>query len=291
MFDICCVGHITADKVVTPLSVKYMPGGTAYYFSCAVANLDMSYRLVTSLAPAEMHYVEELRSHGIEVQVQSSTHTVNFENIYGDDPDERIQNVLQKADPFTINELEHIDAKIFHLGPLLADDISTDIIRTLAAKARVSLDVQGYLRKVVNNKVYPTDWPDKKEALQYVHTLKADEAELQALTNCDNMRIGAQILADWGVQEIVITNGSKGSVIYADNIFYTIPSYHPKIITDATGCGDTYMAGYLYRRVKGSSIQHSGEFAAAIATLKMESSGPFIGTEDDVVQLLSINGL
>lgn len=33
MNDICCIGHITLDKIVTPKQTTYMPGGTSYYFS------------------------------------------------------------------------------------------------------------------------------------------------------------------------------------------------------------------------------------------------------------------
>jgi sugar/nucleoside kinase (ribokinase family) len=123
MVDICCIGHITSDKVVTAHTEMYMPGGTAYYFSCAVSKLNMSYVLVTSLAPAEMHYVNDLQSIGIDVKVQTGAHTVYFENIYGENQDERTQNVLQKADAFTMQEIQNVDAKVFHLGPLLADDI------------------------------------------------------------------------------------------------------------------------------------------------------------------------
>jgi sugar/nucleoside kinase (ribokinase family) len=233
-----------------------------------------------------MHYVTGLRDKGIEVKVQPSAHTVYFENIYAEDQDHRTQNVLAKADSFEIEELKSIDAQIFHLGPLLADDISTEFIKTLAAKGRVSLDVQGYLRKVVNKKVHAVDWPGKKEALQYVDIVKADVAELQALTGCGDPADGAKLLADWGVKEVVITNGSGGSVIYNDGIFYTIPAYFPRIVADATGCGDTYMAGYLYRRIKGDGIQQSGEFAAAMASLKMENPGPFLGDERDVREFL-----
>lgn len=233
-----------------------------------------------------MGYVDALRRQGIAVNAAESRHTVYFENIYGENPDERTQNVLETADAFSADQLLHIDAQIFHLGPLLADDIPVELITALAAKGRVSLDVQGYLRKVVNHKVYPTDWPEKKEALKHVTIIKADEAELQALTGITDLRKGARLLADWGVQEVVITNGSKGSFIYSDGIFYTIPAYRPKIVADATGCGDTYMAGYLYRRINGAGIQRSGEFAAAMASLKMESPGPFTGTEDEVMELL-----
>jgi sugar/nucleoside kinase (ribokinase family) len=289
MYDICCIGHITSDKVVNTNAVMHMPGGTAYYFSCAVSKLDMNYLLVTALAPAEMHYVSDLRDLGIEIKVQPSAHTVYFENIYTQNQDERSQNVWAKADPFTMEQLQAVKARMFHLGPLLADDISTQLIKTLAAKGRISLDVQGYLRKVENNKVYPVDWPEKKEALQYVEILKADEAELEALTGEKEVRKGALLAAAWGVNEVVVTNGSKGSLIYSDGVSYTIPAYRPQTIADATGCGDTYMAGYLYQRIKGAGIQQSGEFAAAMASLKMESPGPFMGTDRDVMEFLRSN--
>jgi sugar/nucleoside kinase (ribokinase family) len=264
----------------------HMPGGTALYFSSAVSKLDLRYLLVTALAPAEMHYVTQLRDKGIEIKVQPSAHTVCFENIYAENQDQRTQNVIEKADAFTIDELLYTDARLYHLGPLLADDFSVTFIKDLSGRGRISLDVQGYLRKVVNQKVYPTDWPAKKEALQYVAIVKADEAELQALTGLATVADGAKLLADWGVQEVVITNGSMGSVIYSGGTFYNIPAYRPKQIIDATGCGDTYMAGYLYQRVKGAPIPQAGEFAAAMASLKMETAGPFSGTEQEVLNVL-----
>ena len=286
MYDICCVGHLTSDKNVTPRSVTYMAGGTAFYFSNAISRLDLKFLLFTALAPAEMHYVNALRETGIEVNAENSAHTVYFENIYDDDPDHRTQNVWAEADPFVIAPLLKVDAQIFHLGPLLAGDISTSLIKALAVKGRVSIDVQGYLRKVIGNKVYATDWPEKKEALQYVDILKADEAELQALTGCKTVADGCRLLTEWGVKEAVITNGSKGSVIYGDGIFHTIPAYRPDAIADTTGCGDTYMAGYLYKRLKGATLQQAGEFAAAMAGLKTATPGPFTGTEADVMDFL-----
>ncbi|HTI57397.1 PfkB family carbohydrate kinase [Mucilaginibacter sp.] len=286
MYDICCVGHITLDKVVTTRAELHMAGGTAFYFSSALQNLDANYLLITSVAESEMHYVDELREKGIEIWAYPSSHTVYFENIYAEDQDHRTQNVLQQADPFSIQQMNGVEAKIYHLGPLLADDISTDFIRSLAGKGKISLDAQGYLRKVENQKVYPVGWSEKQEALQYIDILKADEAEMAVLTGESGIKKGALILAGWGVKEIVITNGSMGSTIYSDGVFYNIPAYRPEVVEDATGCGDTYMAGYLYCRTKGMDIQQSGEFAAAMASLKMESPGPFTGTEQEIIDRL-----
>jgi len=286
MYDICCIGHITLDKVVTPQSVVHMAGGTSFYFSNAIRNMDVKYHLVTALAQKEMNFASALRKKGIDLTVLPSDHTVYFENIYTIDQDHRVQRVLQKADPFRIEQLISVHAKVFHLGPLLADDIPVALVKTLADKGMVSLDVQGYLREVRNENVYALDWTEKKEVLPYIAILKANESEMEMLTGQKNIREGAKILSGWGVKEVVITLGSKGSVIYADNIFYDIPAFKAAAVVDATGCGDTYMAGYLYQRSKDASTQYAGEFGAAMATLKIQSSGPFSGTKEDVFQLL-----
>lgn len=55
---------------------------------------------------------------------------------------------------------------------------------------------------------------------------------------------------------------------------------------DATGCGDTYATGYLYLRSQGAKIDEAGKFAAAMATLNLEQSGPFNGTIEDVLKVI-----
>ena len=64
MNDICCIGHITLDKIVTPRKTTYMPGGTSYYFSHGISHLKdiKHYQLVTALAPSEFKAVEDIRA-------------------------------------------------------------------------------------------------------------------------------------------------------------------------------------------------------------------------------------
>jgi len=286
MYDICGVGHITLDKVITPGSVKYMPGGTSYYFSNAIRNMPLGYLLVTSLGDGEMHTVDDLRSLGIEVNAYTSAHSVYFENIYSDNPDHRTQRVLRKADPFSTDQVKDIQAKIFHLGPLLADDMSAGFIKDLAARGKVSLDVQGFLRTVKHLNVVLTDWPEKMETLQHIDILKANDQEMEVITGLTDVRAGATLLAEWGIKEVVITLGSKGSVIYTGGLFYDIPVFVPDNIADTTGCGDTYMAGYLSQRILGKGPQEAGEFASAMAALKIETYGPFTGTPQDVFSFM-----
>ncbi len=289
MYDICCIGHITLDRVITPEADVFMPGGTAWYFSKAIGRLPVKYGLITTLAATEHRFVQELLDEGIEVQSFPSPATVYFENIYTGNLNERTQRVLQTARNFTAAEVANAKAKIFHLGTLLADDIPVSVIKVLKEKGRVAADVQGYLRKLDGSSVQAADWKDKIEALPFIDILKVNEHELLALTGTSDIETGARQLYFWGAKEIVITLGDMGSVIYDDNGFYNIPAYKAVTVRDATGCGDTYMAGYLYQRVKGASPETAGKFAAAMATLKIEKQGPFTGSEAEIMSVIKNN--
>lgn len=289
-YNLCCIGYITQDKVVTPKSTIYMPGGTSFYFAHAIKHLNADdFLLVTALADSDMEIVENIRKEGINVKVLPSTHSVCFENIYGENQNERTQRVTAKADPFTVEGLQDINARIIHLGSLLADDFSLDVIKYLSQKALLSVDVQGFLRKVENEKVLPVDWPEKRKALKYIHILKANEAEMEVLTGCTEPHEAALMIADWGVKEVLLTLGDKGSLIYSKGQFHEIPAYPALQIVDATGCGDTYMVGYLYMRNKGASYREAGCYAAAMCTIKLQSHGPFSGTEESIKTVAGVS--
>ena len=289
MKDICCIGHITKDKIVTPHRVVYMAGGTYFYFAYAINQLpnDVSFSLVTSMDPTETQPAEKMRQAGIDVTLNASRNTVFFENIYGENQNERKQRVLAKADPFTIEQLEHVDAKVYHLGSLLSDDFSNEVVEYLAKKGKVSIDVQGYLREVRDEKVYPIDWKDKLKVLKNTYYLKVNEIEMETITGLKDAHEAAKLLHSWGVTEVIITLGSEGSLIYVDDTFYEIPAYAPHEVVDATGCGDTYSAGYLYQRTLGATPTEAGKFAAAMCTIKLEHNGPFNRSIDDIHEIIS----
>ena len=289
MKDICCIGHITKDKIITPRQTVYMAGGTSFYFSYAFSHLpqNVSFQLVTKLGEGEMKSVEDMRQAGIDVQVYPSRHTVYFENKYGDNQNDRTQRVLERADPFTVDEMREVNAGVYQLGSLLSDDFSTEVVKYLSTKGRISIDAQGYLREVRGEKVYPIDWAEKREILAHTDIIKVNEHEMEVITGLTDPRAAAKCLAEWGVKEVCVTLGSEGSIILAEGKFYDIPAYEPKEIVDATGCGDTYSAGYLWCRAQGMGFEESGKFAAAMCTLKLEHSGPFDGSIDDVRRVMA----
>lgn len=288
MKDICCIGHITLDKIITPKDTVFMAGGTSFYMSYGMNRLpnDVSYQLVTKVGKESLDEVENMRKLGIDVECHQSNKSVFFENKYGDNTNNRTQRVLAKADPFTVDEMKGIDARVYHLGSLLADDFSPEVVEYLSTKGLISIDVQGYLREVRGENVFATDWKDKERILECTDIIKLNEHEMEVITNSKNPRTVAIKLAEMGVREVVITLGSYGSVIYAEGKFYEIPAYKPNVVVDATGCGDTYSAGYLYMRSLGANYSDAGKFAAAMCTLKLEHSGPFDKSIEDIKKII-----
>lgn len=288
MTDICCIGHITRDKIITPESTVYMAGGTSFYMSYGMNRLPktVSYKLVTKVGKGQLPEVEKMRQAGIDVRCYDSRHTVYFENKYGANSDNRTQRVLAKADPFTLEEMKPLEAKVFHLGSLLADDFSPEVVEYLSTKGQVSIDVQGYLREVSGEQVRAVDWKDKERILACTDILKLNEHEMEVITHSRNPRTVALQLADMGVKEVIITLGSYGSLIYCEGRFYEVPAYKPQVLVDATGCGDTYSTGYLWMRLQGASCEEAGRFAAAMCTLKLEHSGPFDKTLADIHRVM-----
>lgn len=299
MREIICIGHITHDHILTPDIDLHIPGGTAWYFAWgmqALASTDRQasapYRLITSVGDADMAAVEQLREAGVRVEVLPSDATVFFENKYGKNMNNRQQRVLSKAAPFTWDRLEpllkDVDRPYFILGSLLADDFPIDVIRHLHELGSVVVDVQGYLRKVEGEAVLATDWPEKVEALKYVDVLKTNEYEMDVLTDETDPVKAVHKLGHWGVGEVLLTLGDLGSVIYRkkEDCTTKIDAIPPKKLVDATGCGDTYTMAYVYRRTQGASVADSGRFAAAVASLKLEHSGPFHGTCQEVEEII-----
>jgi len=75
------------------------------------------------------------------------------------------------------------------------------------------------------------------------------------------------------VDALIITKGADGSVIYANDSCFEIPSAKASRINDPTGCGDAYRAGLLYGILNELDWEKTGRIAALIGAFKIESNG------------------
>jgi len=289
-FDVCVVGHITKDIVKVGQTMRIAPGGTAYYTALALKRLGLTVAVVTKGAKRDRHHLlRELTREKVAIFWKDGQMTSSFENIYrGPGLDTRTQVLRGAGTPFSAEDVTRLSAWAFHFGPLVKQDIPLKVLKQAAEKAQiVSLDVQGMVRPARLGMITQEDWADKKKWLECVHILKADETEAFILSGQRDMDRAAAVLASFGPREVVITLGSRGSLIYVEQKLHRIPSWTPKKLEDPTGCGDTYMAGYLYERLRETTPETAARFASAMAALNLESPGPFMGGKADVDAILS----
>ena len=286
--DVWVVGHVTLDRIATRDGMTERAGGTSTYFSLALARLGGDVAVLTRMAPADMDVLlAEEREAGIEVVCAPSPETTQFENRYLEsDRDRRVQRVGAVALPFLPEDLGALRARLFHLGPLTQDDMSVEFIEAVANSGRVSLDVQGLVRRIDRGSVVPCEWPEAQKGLARVAIVKADEDEARTLTGELDPERAARRIAQWGPEEVLVTRASKGSVLWHRGRVHHIPAVSTPDPVDPTGCGDTFMAGYVSARLGGAEVTEAARFGAAAAALKLRHIGPFDGTRTKVDSLL-----
>jgi sugar/nucleoside kinase (ribokinase family) len=120
------------------------------------------------------------------------------------------------------------------------------------------------------------------DQLARLGVLKADDAELLAYTGAADLAAAAATVGDAGVRETMLTYASRGSTIFGPAGQLEIRALPPRRHIDPTGCGDTYLAAYMSRRLTTDDLCECGDFAAAAASLKIEQVGPFRGNAVDI---------
>jgi sugar/nucleoside kinase (ribokinase family) len=290
MFDVCVIGPIVWDRnFYGSLERRPQPGGVAYYASMTYRRLGLNTAVVTKVAANdEWALLRELRSNGVEVFNLPTKTTTTFENHYSaENFNVRVQRVGSRAEAIRLTEFPEIRASTVHFGPLTPDDIELDImVPSLSPFSTIALDAQGLVREIVDGAVVAKETVDHGHWLRFVDVLKVDTQELLIYAGSASPSNAVRRLLARGVVELVVTEGSLGSTVFRDGDSFRIDAVRPRRSVDVTGCGDTFLAAYMAKRMTSEDIEECGGFASAAASINLESSGPFKGTETDVLRKL-----
>ena len=276
-YDVCIVGQIVRDiNYLSKIDRKVQTfGGTAFYSGVIYNSLGLTTAVHTSF---DVHDKPLLANYGFDKEIvlfnQEGSTTTEFNNYYSEkNINVRFQKV--KFNGFPIDGKLR-KSKIYHFGPLLSGDIAMNVYLSLKKLSGIKIiDAQGLVRQVRKDNVVWQSNKDAREILSNFDMIKCDQKELNYITNSKNTSKSIELLKRWGLEEIIVTNGSKGSTIYSKSEGeFNIPSFKPNRLKDTTGCGDTYAAIYAYARMKGFPIYEAGYLASAGASLKIEHIGP-----------------
>ena len=284
-FDVVMLGHFARDRNVVDGHAQTESGGGVYFGSVALKRLGVSVAIVTRLHPDDFPRLDVLKQEGIQVFATPAPETSGIENRYSSgDMERRICKPLGFAGAFQASEIPDVCARVYMIASIIAGEVDLPLLKQLAARGPVGLDVQGFVRVRQGNDLVFRHWPDMRQGLAYVTYLKVDRAEAELLTGQTDLTAAARQLEGLGPREIVVTE-SSGVMVYAESHIHQAP-FNPRTLAGRTGRGDTCFSTYIGKRLT-SPPEAACRWAAAITTLKQERPGPWRGSLAEAEALIA----
>lgn len=273
--DIMMLGHFAKDQIIVDGQATTASGGAVYYGSVVLRHLGLSVAVVTRLHPGDFRRLDELKEHGVQVYAIAAPETTGIANFYdSSDMERRITKPLGFAGPIQEADIPDLTARIYAVAPIVAGEVPLPLLKSLARRGPVSLDVQGFVRVRDGDDLVFKPWPEMAEGLACVTYLKVDRAEAELLTGESNLELAGRRLASYGPREIVLTQ-SSGVTVFADGQIFHAP-FTPRSLAGRTGRGDTCFMTYLGKRLSTSPAE-ACRWAGAVTTQKQEQPGPWRG--------------
>lgn len=248
------VSAVDADS--TPAHISLSFGGVARNIAHDLAVLGCKVRLITALGNDP--FADMLARHCADIGIDI-THA------------HRSDDSLRTGTYICINntdgDMAHAAADTSIIEQLSPDILKPHIEQINASRAVVldcnlSQDALAFLLENVRVPIYADGVSTHKahrivEALRSsgkgVRTLKLNRAEALAVTDKESVFAAAETLHAWGVEQVIITLGADGVLIY-DGVAQTIPAPETEVV-NTTGAGDAFLAGAVFAAVQGKSLR------------------------------------
>lgn len=292
-YDLVFMGHITIDKIdAAEGSACDVPGGAPFFGALAACWSKKKIAVVTRMAKEDAFILEPLKATGIDVYLQTVDSTTHMSVIHpSENLDERLMYQAQNAGFFVSADIPPIEPCSIHLGALTDREFSLGFMRHLKQRDfLLTVDMQSFVRQVDTKTgvIQFKDVPGKREIVSLADIVKLDIVEAEVLTGTRNMEEAARLVEEWGALETILTC-SEGTLARHKGKNY-FERFSNRSSQGRTGRGDTAMGAYLARRID-HTVQESLAFAVALASIKMETPGPFSGSVEDVLARMSKWGI
>jgi sugar/nucleoside kinase (ribokinase family) len=119
-------------------------------------------------------------------------------------------------------------------------------------------------------------WERVLPALPHVDLFAPSLAEGRAITGEEEPAAIASSLRERGVGAVVLKCGASGCYASGDGVEGALQAF-PVTAVDGTGAGDAFVAGLLYGRLAGWSLERSARFANAVGALATMAVGAVEG--------------
>jgi sugar/nucleoside kinase (ribokinase family) len=195
---------------------------------------------------------------GVPVLWRGGESTAAFSFSY--DGDRRSMVVDAVGPSWTPADLRGLErAEWVHVGAVARSDFPAETLAVLARERHLSFDGQGLVRPAETGPLR-LDGGFDPDVLRHVSILKLAEEEAHVLVG----GVDEGALRTLGVPELVVTLGSRGSLVLADGRLERLSAPIVRADIDPTGAGDAFAAVYLASRAGGHSPRAAARRAGAV---------------------------
>jgi sugar/nucleoside kinase (ribokinase family) len=285
-YDLVFVGNVVLDEVHPfegPAHTFF--GGPVQFCAMAASWSPRSKALVTKMAERDTHCLDAVRAAGIAVHISPSAETTyhRVRHLTGN-VDQREMTLVKSAGFYSTQDLPEMKPTFLHLAGLNDQEFTVDFLRELRGRGfTLALDMQSFVRQVdpETGETALADVAEKREISRLVEKIKLDVVEAEVLTGTADLEQAAIRFEEWGASEIMVTRADGVLVRHQGRTHFE--RFSNRSVQGRTGRGDTTFGSYLARRLDHGAAE-SLKFAAALASIKMESPGPFSGTLEQVLE-------
>jgi sugar/nucleoside kinase (ribokinase family) len=291
---IAVTGPVCKDTIIIDGVIKECIGGSIYYEACVLKMFGVDVKVFGTYAKADEEFVRE-NFKGIEVKAIYAEKTITHELTYAkENPDVRKTKVPEySSNTFPVEDNLLKELKSFDyvfLGPLYYENLPFEFFKKMKGSNLV-LNNFGLFTYYENGVPIRKNPENLAKVARFLKYLFLDEGEMKYASQKETIEEGAGYFLNLGVKVVIVTRGSKGSIVFTKDKKYKIPAYPPKKLVDPTGAGDTYLAAFIYSKQLSDDLQKRGEFAAMAATMVIEKTGAFDGSLEEVKSRLKLEGV
>ncbi|MHA1903685.1 MAG: PfkB family carbohydrate kinase [Candidatus Thorarchaeota archaeon] len=292
MYDIVVIGSPTYDIISAPyLDTKKRVLSGSSTMSCSVAarlSLENIALLGTIGPDFRTQFISDIKRIGLpEYVIVNAENTCGFK-IVCDVDNGPSRALLDPAGKIGIRDIpdEFLLAKNIILTPAF-HEINAELVEWLSSssEARLLFAPRGLLLRVTNggSLVYDDNSSVIKTILDSIDAICVNQHESIIISGEKDPFVSAELLSESGIKTVIITLGERGSLIYDNRDFVSIPA----IESASKSClfaGDAYLAAFASQQLSKDNHIESGLFATGVASIVTEEPSFDYPLDTDEIQ-------
>lgn len=281
--ELITIGHVIVEKIYLNDGEVIGPvlGSPAAYSSVAATLLGTRTGISTIIGKDMPYYIiEPIIKAGVNIEglLIKGENSKSTKLVYDKLGNKKIF-YEKKAPSISFKDLpkSYLNSNAFYVCPM-DFEVTLDAIKKLKKLKKLMMADLGGIGGTVST-IHPTDKNKKVEKIfksiisnfDIVKT-SAEDCMFLFKTSNDFKKIFNTIHA-LGSKIVILTIGSKGSLISNEKEIIKIPAIKEKIKIDTTGAGDVYGAAFLSEYLRTKDLYKSGLFASTASTILIEKTG------------------